>query len=118
MNAIIDAIVGLLFFGMAIAGATLILLPLGNQRRTERRLADQKGSESVAIVTHIHVRENYVRLWIFGVFLSFGPLQLIPHERYDLYWWVGTLLALSVETSMLWAILAARRDTRKALGVP
>lgn len=117
-NAVIDAVVGFLFFGMALVGVTLILLPLGAQRRTERRLAEQAGSEGVAIITHIHVRENYVRLFIFAVFLSFGPIQLIPHDRYDLVWWIGTLLALSIEGAMLWAILAGRRDARKALRQP
>ena len=110
----IDALVGLLFFGMAAAGVTLILLPLPAQRQAEKVLTTRPGFEGVAIVTHIRVRENYVRLWIFGVFLSFGPIQIIPHERYDLVWWIGTVLALSIEVAMIGAILAGRRDAHKA----
>lgn len=111
----VDLIVSWLLFGLAAVVICLVLIRLAPQRRVRRQLADEPGHEGPAIVTRTRIREKIVYLWIAGVIIVIGGLQVIPHERYDGFWWFGILCILSIPSVMIVAIFAGDRDSEEAV---
>lgn len=111
----IDQVLSWLFFGLAGVVIGLVVARLRPQLRARRRLETQPGYEGPAIIARTRTREKLVYLWISGVIMVFGGLQIVPHERHDLVGWVGTLAAMSIPTRMILAILAGDRDSEEAV---
>jgi hypothetical protein len=113
----IDTILSWGFFGLAGIVIALVLVRLRPQRRALKRMESLPHYAGPAIAARIRIRERFVYLWIAGVFIVFGILQVIPHERHDLVGWLGTIAAFSIPVRMIWAILEADRDTDEAMQV-
>lgn len=111
----VDTVLSWVFFLLAGVVIVLVLVRLRPQQKARRELESQKGMEGPAIAVRTRIRERFVYLWIAGVIVVLGGLQVLPHQRFDGWWWIGTVCVLSVPVRMILAILAADRDTEEAL---
>lgn len=114
-NELVDALISLGFFALAGVVTVMVLIRLAPQRRAQRSLESKPGMEGPAIAARPRIRERLVYLWICGVFVVFGVLQLIPHERYGVLWALGVLAAYSMMVRMLLAIRAGDKDAEEAV---
>lgn len=112
---LIDIFVFFLFVALACTVIIMVLVRLLPQQRAQWSLAGKPGYEGPAIAARSRIRERFVYLWICGVFLIIGLIQVLPHERYDPIWLFGILAILSIMVRMILAILAGDRDNEEAL---
>lgn len=113
-SAAIDLILALTFFGGSALIALMTLVRLLPLRLTQRRMARTPGLEGPSILARVWIRERLLYFWISGVFVIVGVLQLLPHVRYDAFFWIGTIAVFSILVRLYQAIRATDRDEEAA----
>jgi len=112
---ILDMVRAYGFFGLAAVVVWMSLARLAPLKFARWRLEQEPSQKGPAILTRVHIREFSTKLWIAGVFVIFGVLQLIPHTKDDVVGWFGTAAAYSILVRMILALRASDRDKEEAV---
>lgn len=111
----IDLWVAFVIFLIALAGLGITSRKLRISTKVLRLLDRTPGSDpGVRIMTVGHIRADWIRLYIHAVFIFTGIIQIIPHQRYDVWWWIGLTSVLTMQLLLIYSSIAAGKDASRA----
>lgn len=113
----VDHLISLVIFVIAIVGVGVTARRLRISTRVLRSLLRRgKVDPGVEVMTRGHVRSDRIKVYIHGVFIFTGVVQLIPHVRYDGWFWLGLGVVIAMQVLLIFDTVAAGKDQEKVAG--